>query len=209
MAAAAYQKAPETKKPETKKYAGAQGSPDKQKESKGMKQKLHDLPRAAGIAIMALLLIASLFVGNFRALQGATPGAFIRQGDVKSIIEDRIDAAGNAMTVARRAALEETIYQGVDNAVNALEDAKSARDISRADQALTAAVSVMIDDASGKLDGESRTMLTRAADDFAEQGSFLRQEARSYNEDAKKAEALYEKLPTKFILAQPDVYEGI
>ena len=210
MAAAAYQKAPDTKKSETKEFAGAQSNPDqKNHEKKGMKQKLHDLPRAAGIAIMALLLIASLFVGNFRALQSATPKAFIRQGDVESILEDRIDAAGNAMTIAKRAALDETIYQSVDNAVDALEDAKSARDISRADQALTAAVSVMTDDASKKLDSESRTMLTRAADDFAEQGSFLRQEARSYNEEAKKAEALYEKLPTKFILAQPDVYEGI
>ena len=52
-------------------------------------------------------------------------------------------------------------------------------------------------------------MLQSAADDFAEQGSFLRQEARSFNQRAKKAEALYEKLPTKFLLAQPDVYEGI
>lgn len=40
-------------------------------------------------------------------------------------------------------------------------------------------------------------------------GSFLRQEARSYNQKAEKAEKLYEKLPTKFLLAQPDMYEGI
>ena len=119
------------------------------------------------------------------------------------------DAAGNALTVARRAGLDETIYTSVENAADALEDAKSARDISRADQALTAAVSVMIDDAGKKLGGEDKTMLTRAADDFAEQGSFLRQEARSYNEDALEAEKLYEMLPTKFILPQPDVYEGI
>ena len=52
-------------------------------------------------------------------------------------------------------------------------------------------------------------MLTRAADTFSEQGSFLRQEARAYNEQAQKAETLYEKLPTKGLLAQPDMYEGI
>ena len=67
----------------------------------------------------------------------------------------------------------------------------------------------MIAEASGKLDSENRAMLQTAADDFAEQGSFLRQEARSFNEKAEKAEALYEKLPTKFVLPQPDVYEGI
>ena len=51
--------------------------------------------------------------------------------------------------------------------------------------------------------------LTRAADTFAEQGSFLRQEARAYNQKAEKAEKLYEKLPTRFLLSQPDMYEGI
>ena len=49
----------------------------------------------------------------------------------------------------------------------------------------------------------------RAADDFAEQGSFLRQEARSFNEKAEKAEKLYDRLPAKFLLAEPDMYEGI
>ena len=48
-----------------------------------------------------------------------------------------------------------------------------------------------------------------AADTFAEMGSFLRQEARAYNEKAEKAEALYETLPTKFILPEPDMYEGV
>ena len=54
-----------------------------------------------------------------------------------------------------------------------------------------------------------RIFVLRAADTFAEQGSFLRQEARAYNEKAEKAERLYEKLPTKFVLPEPDVYEGI
>ena len=52
-------------------------------------------------------------------------------------------------------------------------------------------------------------MLTRAADSFAEQGSFLRQEARTYNKKAEKADRLYDRLPTKFLLTEPDMYEGI
>ena len=51
--------------------------------------------------------------------------------------------------------------------------------------------------------------MQRAADEFAELGSFLRQEARAYNEKAEKAEKLYEKLPTKFVLPEVDVYEGV
>ena len=126
-----------------------------------------------------------------------------------SIIEDRLYAAGNARMVAMRAQLDALLTDPVTEAIEALEQAKTAREISRADQKLTAAVSEMVAEAGAKLDSENRTMLQSAADDFAEQGSFLRQEARSFNQQAKKAEALYEKLPTKFLLAEPDVYEGI
>ena len=170
---------------------------------------LQGISRTAGIAILAVLLVVSLFVGNFRALAGATPKDFLRQGDVQSIIEDRLAAANNALTVAERAQLDETYYEGVKSAIAAMEEADTAREIGRADQALTAAVSQMVVEATDQLDSENRTMLQRAADNFAEQGSFLRQEARSYNEKALKAEELYEKLPTRFVLAQPDVYEGL
>lgn len=84
--------------------------------------------------------------------------------------------------------------------------ARTAQEISRADQTLTAAVSELT---TAALSGEDARSMMRAADSFAEQGSFLRQEARAYNEQAKKAEALYEKLPAKFVLPEPDVYEGI
>lgn len=172
--------------------------------TQSLKERLYHLPVAAGVAIMAVLLVVSLFAGNFRALQKAAPKDFIRQGDVKSIIEERIDAANNVVTVAERAGLDGT--QDVANAINALESAKSAREISRADQQLTAAVSRLT---TAQLSSEDARSMQQAADDFAEQGSFLRQEARSFNEKAQKAEKLYDKLPTKFILAEPDMYEGV
>lgn len=175
-------------------------------QQKGLKEKLHELPRAAGIAIMAVLLVLALFVGNFRALQNASPKDFVRQGDVKSIVEDRIDAAENVLTIARRAGLDDSLILEAANAINALEDAKTARAISRANQTLTGAVSEL---AAAENLGADETYMRRAADEFAELGSFLRQEARAYNEKAEKAVKLYEKLPTKFVLREPDVYEGL
>ena len=171
----------------------AQGNPQQQKQPKQEAPKgLAALPQGAGVAALVVMLALALPIGNFRALQNATPQAFIRQGDVKSIVEDRISAAQN----------------DVSSAIKAMQSAKTARDISRADQQLTVAVSQLVDDAN-LTSAEDERMLTRAADTFAEQGSFLRQEARSYNQKAEKAEKLYEKLPTKFLLAQPDMYEGI
>ena len=40
---------------------------------------------------------------------------------------------------------------------------------------------------------------------FASDGATVFAAARN----TEKAEALYEKLPTKFLLAEPDVYEGL
>ena len=202
MAAMAAQQAPEQKKQGSYRPSAS----EKQTQKKGLKEKLHDLPQAAGIAIMAVLLVLSLFVGNFRALQSATPKDFIRQGDVKSIIEDRIDAAENVLTVADRAGLAQVLMDDAENAIEELEKAKTAREISRANQRLTGAVSELT--AAENL-GQDETYMQRAADEFAELGSFLRQEARAYNEKAEKAEKLYEKLPTKFVLPEVDVYEGI
>lgn len=202
MAAMAAQQAPIEKETPRQNAPKKQNVPEKEKA--GLKETLYSLPQAAGVAIMALLLIVSLFVGNFRALQNAMPKAFLRQGDVKSIVEDRIDAAMNVATVAQRLGLGDV--QTVYNAAEALEEAKTARDISRADQDLTAAVSRFT---TAELSGEDARSMQRAADDFAEMGSFLRQEARAYNEKAEKTEKLYDSLPTKFVLPEPDMYEGI
>lgn len=202
MAATAVQQAPKQEKRTNFKSP----SPKKQAQKKGLKERLHDLPQAAGVVIMAALLVLSLFVGNFRALQNATPKDFIRQGDVKSIIEDRIDAAENVLTIAERAGLSADLMNEAETAIDALEAAKTAREISRANQMLSGAVSELT---TAENLGQDEAYMQRAADEFAELGSFLRQEARAYNEKAEKAEKLYEKLPTRFVLPEVDVYEGI
>lgn len=202
MPAMAAQQAPKQEKKEGRRVT----APQKQEQKKGLKERLHDLPQAAGIAIMAVMLVLALFVGNFRALQKAAPKAFIRQGDVQSIIEDRIDAAENVLTIAGRAGLSANLINEAETAIAALEKGKTAREISRANQTLTGAVSELT--AAENL-GQEATYMQRAADEFAELGSFLRQEARAYNEKAEKAEKLYDKLPTKFMLPEVDMYEGI
>lgn len=212
VSAATAQRAPEQKpqqvqRPPRPAQTGGEKRGDEKNE--GIKGKLARLPFGAGIAALVLLCVLALPVGNFRALQGATPKPFLRQGDVASIVEDRIDEANNVRTVASRASVSDALIQELDDAVSAMKSAKTARDVSRADQRLTAAVAELIDAADGALGGENGAMLSRAADNFAEQGSFLRQEARDYNKQALKAEKLYESLPTKFLLSQPDVYEGI
>ena len=143
MPATATQTAPK-QTPKQQQAPQNQSSKNKQEQPKG----LAALSQKAGIAAMAVLLILSLFVGNFRALQNVTPKAFIRQGDVQSIVEDRINAANNIVTVAGRGGAKQTTLSDVTDALTAMKKAKTAREISRADQQLTVAVSALIDETS-------------------------------------------------------------
>ena len=68
MAAAAAQKAPEQKK----KTAG-QGAPAQGAKKAGIREKLYDLPQAAGVAILCVMLVLSLFVGNFARFRARRP----------------------------------------------------------------------------------------------------------------------------------------
>ena len=108
----------------------AQGNPQQQKQPKQEAPKgLAALPQGAGVAALVVMLALALPIGNFRALQNATPQAFIRQGDVKSIVEDRISAAQNAVTVAQRSSVSQTTLDDVSSAIKAMQSAKTARDI--------------------------------------------------------------------------------
>ena len=165
--------------------------------------------RPVGIAVMAVLLCASLFVGNMRALGKATPKDFLRQGDVSALVEERVKSARNAETVAKRAGLDSAVYQAVEDAAKAVETARSARALSRADQALASAVGDMAGSAAGSLTGQDPQLLTGAMDTFNDAENMLRFEARSFNEKAEKALSLYERLPLRALLAQPDYFEGL
>lgn len=208
MPAAAVKTAPPAKGNPSPK--GAQQAPQAQKEEK--LSALYNLPKAAGIAIMAALLIVSLFVGNMRALQIASPRPLMSSKEVVSIVEDRAAQAKNAVNIAKRANPSAQAQAAIDSIGELLDDyaqVKDARDLSRADQALTSAVADLTFAMNESLSGEDATMYQKALDNFFEQGSFLRQEARAYNEKANKALALYGKLPTRALLTEPSVYEGI
>jgi len=192
-AAAAAQKAPETKQNQNAKASAQKQAPK--------------VSQPVGIAVMVVLLVMSLIVGNGRALSKATPKAFLRQGEVASLLQDRVNGARNAETVAKRADLETTLYSEVETAASALSSAKTAREVSRADQKLMTAVGDMVSAASGYF-GQNAD-LTRAMDTYNDAGNMLRQEARAYNQAAEKAKKVHDGLPFGFLFGEPDYYEGI
>ena len=165
--------------------------------------------RPVGIGIMAVLLCLALVIGNGRALSKATPKAFLSQGEVASILEDRVKSAKNAETVARRAGIDESYFTAVEETAKQLQDARSARAVSRVDQELSGAVGDMTGAAADGLDANDAALLTGAMDTFNDAGNLLRFEARAFNEKAEKAEKVYDGLLLKGLFSRPDVYEGI
>ena len=196
--AAAAQQAPADKAPRKKN----QTAPEKA----GIGTKVS---RPVGIGIMAVLLCLALVIGNGRALSKATPKAFLSQGEVASILEDRVKYAKNAETVARRAGIDESYFTAVEETAKQLQDARSARAVSRADQELSGAVGDMTGAAVDGLDANDAALLTGAMDTFNDAGNLLRFEARAFNEKAEKAEKVYDGLLLKGLFSRPDVYEGI
>ena len=166
------------------------------------------VPHTLGIAVMVVLLVLSLIVGNIRALQNATPPSFLKQGDVATIIDQRSASAGNVAKVLEQFSTSKTELDAIRGKADELKKAKTARSISIVNQELQAMVSDAVGGATGGT-SENQRMLSRAADNFTEEGNFLRQEGMQYNQKAEKARKVYDGLLMKFMLPQPDVYEGL
>ena len=189
------------KKEPVKQTAGQTSQKQPEKETK-------IVPHTLGIAVMVVLLVLSLVVGNFRALQNATPSSFLKQGDVATIIDQRSASASNVAKVLEQIGTSKTELDAIRSKADELKKAKTARSISIVNQELQAVVSDAVGAATGGT-SENQRMLSRAADNFTEEGNFLTQEGMQYNEKAEKARKVYDGLLMKFMLPQPDVYEGL
>lgn len=184
--------------------AGGQPSGGKKKKQR------RDIPYALGMTLMVLTLLVSLVAGNARALQKAQKDAR-SAWKVEAFVDGRVAEARNLLKIAGRYdVLTDGERRAIEDAADALNRAKTARGTSAANDALQAAMT----DASARLmaGGISATdedLLSGVMDDFLESGNMLRQQARRFNEAAKDAVELYDRLPTKFLLPRPDYYEGL
>ena len=168
---------------------------------------LEKLPYAAGIALCVVMLLAAVVVGNARALSAATSHA-MEEWTVSDYIDGRVGEASNLLTLCNRNGVSAEIIEALSDAKDDLKKADSdavalviSLNQSLETAASNAAAALMSSDLS-KVDEQS---LSSTMDDFREQGNFLRQQARSYNEDAREALELYEKLPAKFLLPKPQL----
>lgn len=184
--------------------AGGQPSGGKKKKQR------RDIPYALGMALMVVTLMVSLVAGNARALHKVQKDAR-SAWKVESFVDGRVAEARNLLKIAGRYdVLTDGERQAIEDAADALDRAKTARDTSAANDALQAAMS----DAAARLmaggiSSSDENLLSGVMDDFLDSGNMLRQQARRFNEAAKDAVELYDRLPTKFLLPRPDYYEGL
>lgn len=180
------------------------------KPSAGKKKKQRrDIPYALGMTLMVVTLCISLVAGNARALQKAQKDAR-SAWKVEAFVDGRVAEARNLLKIAGRYdVLTDAERREIEDAADALDRAKTARETAAANDALQG---LMSDAAArlmaGGIKASDESLLSGVMDDFLDNGNMLRQQARRFNEAAKDAVELYERLPTKFLLPRPDYYEG-
>ena len=168
---------------------------------------LEKIPYTAGIALCVVMLLVSVVAGNARALSAATSNA-MREWTVSDYIDGRVGEASNLLTLCSRNGVSAEIIDALSDAKDALKkaDDDSVSLVISLNQSLeTAASNASAALLSGNLSKVDEQSLSTTMDDFREQGNFLRQQARAYNEEAREALELYEKLPAKFLLPRPQL----
>lgn len=167
---------------------------------------LEKIPYAAGIALCVAMLCVSLLIGNARALSSATAQA-MDSWTVSEYVSGRVGEARNLLTLCKRNDVSGELTAALEDAADALSKAANAgvsEVISLNQQLETAASNVSAALLAGDLSASDERSLSATMDDFREQGNFLRQQAREYNQSVADALELYNKLPTKFLLKAPE-----
>lgn len=195
----------QSRSPEARRQDGRQQKQKKQKKPR------REIPFALGIAGMVLVLALSVFVGNARTL-GKAEKRLMRRWDAQETVLERAECAYNLKTIgARYDSVSAEELSAMEDVARRLEkSADSPRAVSRLSGELQGTMSNLCARLmSGGMTKEDERLLSGVMDDFADSGNILRQAARRFNEEAKETRELYGSLPARFLLPEPEYYEGL
>ena len=190
-------------------------------------QRLHLVSFGKGLVIALLLVVLSVPVGNWRALniklaaaQRVWDGlevdskkiAVDRQVPITQLLKDRGDAATNLITLMKNypdVAVEER--RALERARDAMRAAGDPASTAKADNNLF----ICFQDAMDALlfqttiTDEHFELLDEVRVAFNEHGRKLTIRARDYDRQMKKAIDTYNELPTRSLFAEPELYNDI
>jgi len=187
-------------------------------------QRLHLISLGKGICIALALVLLSVPLGNWRALQSKLDEArrvwdglevdgkkipAAQQTPISQIIEGRAAAASNLLTIMKRypgAAVAER--EALERARNAMRGAGDPASAERANEALSACVSEGMDAlfAQTNISDDDHAWLEQVAASFNEQGRKLFIRARDYNRQMQKAIDAYDEMPASALFARPALF---
>lgn len=186
----------------------AQSTAKKQKG--GLYRKLHEMPQLLGILLMVVILVAALYVGNWRTLNNLVTDAD-KTLDLSELVDERAAAASNLLTIAARyPGVSESSVDALTQSRQKLLDAEGAYEISKADMSVQDGMLVLENQIKQQSPSdEDVTMMQRAMDSFYGIGNRMRQEARDYNRLIQHAQEVRLQMPFGALLPEPQEYQGI
>lgn len=176
----------------------------------GIYRKLHEMPQVLGIVLMVVILVAALYVGNWRTLENLVSDAD-KTLELSELVEERAAAVSNLLSIASRyPGVSESSVDALTQSRQKLLDAEGAYDISKADMSVQDGMLVLQNEIKKQSPSdEDATMVQRAMDTFYGVGNRMRQEARNYNRLIEHAQQVQSQLPFGMLLPEPQGYQGI
>lgn len=165
-----------------------------------MLKKLKQIPVPIAAAIMIICIAAGIALGNNNALKDAKAGAETSMAQVTELSLERAQKASNLLVLCERYAPDNVATVAIKNAVEAQKNAKTPSQIAEANRNLTDAAYAANEMLRAFVKDTDAKLLTGIMDDLGSYQKQLTRAANTYNADAAEAYAVYQKLPSRFLL---------
>lgn len=169
---------------------------------------LRNLPIPIAATAMALLMLTGVALGNNNALKEASVEANAQRVILADYVDTRVTQMNNLLTLLNRYTPESEAAEFVEDLIAERREADTPAALYQYNERLSfAAESAAEALQSTVTDANMKTLLTSVLDEMESAQSKLRRSAGVYNSAVADAEAVYGKLPFRFLIGDaPEAY---
>lgn len=174
-----------------------------------MLKKLNGLPKAAGVGILVVCVAFGVTAGNRNALVKAVKRAGENLPAVEQLLSERAGKASNLITLCERYVADGDATAELKSARDALNAALGAGDataMQSANQKLSGVADAAQIAVREQASAQDQKLLLAAMDELRSSQLQLDRAAGAYNEGIAEAKSVYGKLPTRFLLEEPEEF---
>lgn len=172
-----------------------------------MKEKLNRLPKAVGIAVLAVCVLLGVYCGNRNALRAAVAEAELNLPAVEQILAERAGKASNLITLGERYLPQSNAVQQLQKARDEVLEADGVQTMYEANLRLSSLSEAVYIALQAEVDGTDARLLLSAMDELRSSQLQLERAAQAYNDAIAEARQVYNRLPARLLLQKPEGFQ--